>query len=216
MVAMKQSGIVLIEVIVVVGTLVVLAAMGAAITPRVQEKARQAESMNNVRNLAILLAERSMRKGFPPFNGKNFVLSLAAYHVIDTRNHGNLEVFFSPGDMLYGLWRTNRARYAEVTVQALRAGEDFHELTSYAGRRNADRDYMITPDALQLDVPMICDDDDGALHHRDGLVVGYTSGAVRFVPWEQLGMSPQGDPNDPEPFLGDDAQVEALRALSSE
>ena len=83
---MKQSGVIFIEVLVVAGTLVVLAAMGAAVVPRAQEKARQIERINNVRSISILLAERSIRKGFPRYEGKNFVLSLVAHGVIDKRN----------------------------------------------------------------------------------------------------------------------------------
>ena len=213
---MRQSGIVLIELIVVAGTLVVLAAMGAAVVPRVQEVQRETQSLDNVRNIAILLTERSIRKGFPPIDGKNFVLSLVAYRVIDVRNPANLGVFFSPGDPWYTLESTNQARYRELTIQALKAGYDFHELTSYAGRRNKDRDHVITSLAMKRVVPVLCDDDDGPLHHRKGLVMGYTDGSARFVTWQQLEMARPEDPDDPEPFLGDDASVEVLRALSSE
>ena len=211
-----QSGIFLIEVLVVTGIVLVVTAMAAVTVPRAQEKARQVESINNVRNIALLMAQRSMTKGWPRFDGKSFVLSLVAYGMVDRRNPQNLEVFFSPGDELYALVCAGSRRYEEITVQALRSGTDFHELTSYAGRRNADRDYMITPDQMSLDVPILCDDDDGSLHHPEGLVVAFTSGAARFMTWAELGMVQPEDRYDPEPFLGDNASVELLQALSSE
>lgn len=213
---MKQHGFLFIEVLVVVGTLVVIAAMGAAVAPRAKDKARQVQSINNVRNIAIILSERSIRKGFPRYSGKNFVLSLVAYRFVDVRNPSNCEVFFSPADELYSSASTPPDRWKEITVQALKADQDFHELTSYAGRRNAERDYVITPDAMKRVVPMVCDDDEGPLHHTDGLVMGYTDGSVRFVEWAELGMARPEDANDPEPYLADDATVESLQALSSE
>jgi len=211
----SQLGVLLIEVLVVVGTVVVLLGAVATTVPRAQEKARRIESINNVRSMAILLSERSIRKSFPPYDGKNFVLSLVAYRIVDIRNPENLQIFFSPGDVLYTLDRATPERFKEVTPQALRAESDFHELTSYAGRRNADRDYLITVDRLKMVVPMICDDDDGPLHHLDGLVMGYTDGSAKFVEWQDLGIPRPEEPDDPEPFLGDEAWTDSLRALAS-
>jgi len=212
----REAGFTFIEILVVMGIIVVLMGMVAVIVPRAQEKARQTESINNVRSMAVIFSERSIKRHWPPYDGKNFVLSLVALDLVDQRNPDNLKIFFSPGDELYTLEKATPERFKDVTKQALQSGADFHELTSYAGRRNSDRDYMITPDRMKMVVPMICDDDDGALHHPDGLVMGYTDGSAKFVEWEDLGMPKPEEPNDPEPFLGDNATTDMLRALSSE
>ena len=212
----RESGFTFIEILVVMGIIVVLMGMVAVIVPRAQEKARQTESINNVRNMAIIFSERSIKKHWPPYDGKNFILSLVALKLVDIRNPDNLAIFFSPGDEWITLDKATPERFSDVTKQALKSGQDFHELTSYAGRRNADRDYHITSDRMKMVVPIICDDDEGALHHPDGLVMGFTDGAAKFVEWEDLEMAPPEDANDPEPFLGDNATVEKLRALSSE
>ena len=212
----RESGFTFIEILVVMGIIVVLMGMVAVIVPRAQEKAKQTESINNVRNMSIIFSERSIKKHWPRYDGKNFVLSLVALKLVDIRNPDNLAIFFSPGDEIYTQEMVAKERFADVTKQALQSGQDFHELTSYAGRRNGDRDYLITSDRMKMVVPIICDDDDGALHHPDGLVMGFTDGSAKFLDWEDLEMEEPVDANNPEPFLGDDATVERLMALSSE
>jgi hypothetical protein len=67
-------------------------------------------------------------------------------------------------------------------------------------------------------VPIICDDDEGNLHHPKGLVMGYTDGSVRFVEWRDLDMVPPEEDAGQivDPFLGDDASVDILEGLSSQ
>ena len=211
----REAGFTFIEILVVMGIIVVLMGMVAVIVPRAQEKAKQTESINNVRNMAIIFSERSIRKHWPRYDGKNFVLSLVALKLVDIRNPDNLAIFFSPGDEVYTLELATPERFADVTMP-VKSGQDFHELTSYAGRRNEDRDFLVTPDRLKMVVPIVCDDDDGALHHPDGLVMGFTDGSAKFVDWEDLGIAEPEDKNNPQPFLGDNAETEKLRALSSE
>ena len=79
----REAGFSFIEVLVVMGIIVVLMGMVAVIVPRAQEKARQTESINNVRSMAVLFSERSIRKHWPKYDGKNFVLSLVAMGVVD-------------------------------------------------------------------------------------------------------------------------------------
>ncbi|MHC5009987.1 MAG: type II secretion system protein [Planctomycetota bacterium] len=212
-----QAGFSFIEILVVMGIIVVLVGMVAVVVPRAQEARKRTVSINNVRNMVQLMTARNANgKPWPPYDGKNFVLSLVAYGEVDRRNPDNLTVFFSPGDGLYTLEKATPERYTEITKAALKQGTDFHELTSYAGRRNLDRDYQITPDRESMGVPIVCDDDDGALHHPQGLVIGYTNGSVKFVEWEDMDMLEPEDKNNPEPFLGERAEVELLRGLSSE
>lgn len=201
----RQSGFTFIELLVVMAIIVTLMGMVAVLVPYVQKIGRRTESLANVRNLATLLSDRSMEAGWPGFDGKSFTLSLVAHRVIDIRNRDNLETLFSPGDFWYTLEKTPHELYREVTPQALRSGRDFHALTSYAGRRNATREHLITPDRLRQVVPILCDDDDGPVHDPDGLVMGFTDGASRFYEWGELEMPDPPDKDDPEPFLGDHA-----------
>jgi prepilin-type N-terminal cleavage/methylation domain-containing protein len=211
----RQSGFTFIEILVVMGIIVVLVGMVAVIVPRAQEEAKKTESTNNVRNMVQLLSARSLQKGWPRFDGKKFVLYLAAAGEIDARNPDNLKVFFSPGDVNYRLDAV-KDRFREITIQALKSDMDVREYTSYAGRRNTEREYVITPNKLSMGVPIICDDDDGPIHHTKGLIMGWTNGSVSFKEWADLEMLPPEDPDMPEPFLGDNAPVELLEGLSSD
>lgn len=215
----RQAGFTFIEILVVMSIIVVLAGMVAVAVPWMQERGRQTESISNVKNLVTLLAGRAMdKRTWPPYDGKGFTLSLVATNDVDIRNRNNLKTFFSPGDRRLLFDTVEVARYKEVTQQALRSGgADFHELTSYAGRRNHTDEFVVTPDKESMVVPVICDDDFGNLHHPKGLVMGFTDGASRFVEWADLDMPPPEEvDNDVEPFLGDDASVEELRGLASE
>jgi prepilin-type N-terminal cleavage/methylation domain-containing protein len=211
-----QAGFSFIEILVVMAIITVLVGAVVVVIPRVLESSRQTQSINNVRNMLDLMLTRQIKRGWQPYNGKNFVLYLVAAGEINRENKQNLEVFFSPGDELYKLASVAdpSARYGEINTNSLKTG-DFHELTSYAGRRNAERDYLITPERQSRGVPIISDDDDGPLHHPSGLIMGYTNRNVRLMEWEDLGIAPPADVNNPEALLGDSATSEELRALSS-
>ena len=213
----RESGFTFIEILVVMGIIVTLMGMVAVIVPHVLKQARRAESLSNVRSLSQLLSDRSLTAGWPGLDGKGFVLSLVAHRVIDIRNPDNVGLLYSPGDFWFTSEKSPIALYREVTPQALRAGTDFHTLTSYAGRRNATREHLITPDRLKQTVPILCDDDDGPVHDPDGLVMGFTDGGARFYEWGELDMTEPDDKDAPQPFLGDDATDGRgwLRALAS-
>ena len=211
----RQAGFSFIEILVVMAIIAVLATMVVTIIPNIQERSRQTKSKDNVRNMLMMMLDRRTSKvtgGWPPYNGKNFVLSLIATNQIDIRNKQNLEVLFSPGDAIYSLEKTDVERYKDVKKDTLKNGADFHELTSYAGRRNADRDFVITPDEEKKGTMVMCDDDDGPLHHPDGLVIGYSNGASRFMEWDEIDMQ-KPDPKSPEEFLGDASSQEELQKL---
>lgn len=201
----RESGFTFVEILVVMGIIVTLMGMVVVIVPHVLKKARRAESLSNVRSLAQLLSDRSISSGWPRYDGKRFVLSLVAHRIIDVRNPDNVELLYSPGDFWYTSELSPLELYREITPQALRAGVDVHTLTSYAGRRNATREHLITPDRLNQTVPILCDDDDGPVHDPDGLVMGFTDGGARFYEWGELDMEQPDDKDAPRPFLGDDA-----------
>jgi hypothetical protein len=197
---------------------VVVAAL-VALTPRVIETRCRVSSRGNVRGIVSLLVERGRSpRGWPRYDGKNFVLSLVAFNLVDRRNRANLEIFFSPGDRKHALARVAARRYDEIDRESLEDG-DFHELTSYAGRRNRGEAHRL-PDDVPDDAAgnarmIVCDDDDGPLHQPAGLWVGFTDGSVRVLEWEDVQISPPEDPDDPQPFQGEAAAVDALRALDS-
>lgn len=60
---------------------------------------------------------------------------------------------------------------------------------------------------------IICDDDEGALHHPGGIVAGYSNAASVFMEWEDLDMAPPEDADKPEEFLGDNAENEELMKM---
>lgn len=212
----RQAGFSFIEILVVMGIISVLVSMVVVLIPNIQEQSKRTKSKDNVRSMIIMMVGRRTAKvsgGYPPYNGKNFVLSLVATGQIDRRQVQNLEILFSPGDTTYTTERVDMERYKDVKKAALKQGADFHELTSYAGRRNAEDGHLVTSDQEKMGTMLICDDDDGPLHHSDGIVTGWSNGAVRFMEWEELDMLGPEDPDKPEPFLGDDTENDMLQHM---
>lgn len=210
----RQAGFSFIEILVVMAIIGLLAGMVAALVPWVQERARQTKSKENIKNIATFMIARRTGKvsgGWPRYNGKNFVLSVIATKDLDIRRKENLEILFSPGDQEFILEETDTKRYEDINKKSLKDG-DFHELTSYAGRRNDETEHRITSDDESKGALIICDDDYGALHHKDGMVCAYTGGDVRFKEWEEFDMV-QPDPRQPDEFLGDAASHEELQHM---
>ena len=157
--------------------------------------------MNNARNLAIILSERSIKRGWPPYGGKNFVLSLVAYELIDIRNPENLEIFFCPGSDVEGA-RPKREAYELVTKEAL-AQRSFPELTVFAGRRNDEPSCRLGDAAPWAQEAVL------ACAYEDGVVVGFADGSTRWCDRGDLGLGP----DDPIVF-GEASASPLLRKLS--
>jgi prepilin-type N-terminal cleavage/methylation domain-containing protein len=214
----RQGGFSFIEILVVMGIMSLLATMVVVLIPVMTERANQAKSRDNVGNLVKMMLVRSQDKGqgYPSYNGKCFVLSPIADGILDPDAPGACEVFFSPGDAYLKLENVDRAKYKEIDSKKLRAGEDFRTLTSYAGRTNGVKGCIMTPAVSnEIGTLMICDDDDGPIHHAAGLMVGFRDGRVEFLKWEELEMTKPKDPANPEPFLGDSAESPKLKCISS-
>jgi len=162
------------------------------------------ETINNARCLSILLSERSIKRGWPPCEGRNLVLSLVTDHVIDPRNPDNLRIFFSP--CLRGARDLPPTReYLQLTPDALRTSR-FPSLTDFAGRRSGDSRYALGARAAARTEPLLA-----CVLPERGVVVGFTDGSARFFDLEDLGLEP-GVPIE----LGDRATNPLLRALSDE
>jgi type II secretory pathway pseudopilin PulG len=213
----REAGFSFIEIMVVMGIITVLVSMVVVVIPTITEKANQTKSKDNVKSIITMyLAEGTAISSWPPANGKAFVLWAVASGKIDKRTPKNLEVLFSPGDGNYTLENAGVEAYGEVTKQALKDGtQDFAKLTSYAGRRNKEREHKISADDVKRGVIVICDDDDGPLHHPGGLVVGYTNSRVEYLDWDALGVDPPENEKEPTGLLGDSAQNDELKHLSS-
>ena len=212
----RVGGFSFIEILVVMSIIAVLTSMVVVMVPMILEQGRITQSKDNVRTIiTFMIARRTSRSnaGWPPYNGKNFVLDVVATGQLDARNPQNLEVLFSPGDVLCRLDLVDEAEWANVTPKALKNGLDCSRLTSYAGRSNAERHGLITPDQEKRGVMILCDDDEGPLHHPAGIVAGYSNGGARFLEWADLDLGVPADPDDPDPFLGDAAENDELARM---
>jgi prepilin-type N-terminal cleavage/methylation domain-containing protein len=214
----RQAGFSFIEILVVMGIISVLVSMVVFVVPMIQENTRRTKSSDNVQQMIkyYIADGAGVSKPWPAFNGKNFVLWLVATGKIDRRDDKQLQALFSPGDTNYSWDGAGVKSYAAITKESLRTeNSELLKLTSYAGRRNATDGHKLTPDELSKGALCICDDDDGALHHPKGLVIGYVSGAAKFVAWDELDMSAPADPNNPENTLGDQSPNPELKHMSS-
>lgn len=167
--------------------------------PVVRSRARMRVILNG-------LMEVKARDGsWPDCNGKNFVLATVAHGVVSTDDPRQIEALFSPNDRDFKWYSVDRARYREVTLERLVSGQDFHELTSYAGRRNATPGYKLTVGGSAPE-PLIAD-----LHFPGLILIGYSDGSVRRYGYEELGVPCGHEPPIP---IGDDATSELLRKFS--
>jgi hypothetical protein len=143
-------------------------------------------------------------QGWPPLSGKNFVLWLVAKGYMARDVDSSLQALFSPGDRVHRY--PGQAAYRDLTVEALQSGS-FPKLTSYAGRRNADRDHVLTAQRLADGKAAILAD----LSYPGGALVGFSDGSVRWLSAKDLGLG-AGDPI----VAGDASKSPLLRSLSSD
>jgi prepilin-type N-terminal cleavage/methylation domain-containing protein len=218
----REAGFSFIEILVVMGIITVLVSMVVVVVPMIQEQGRRTKSRDNVRTIILYMSEGTTSVGdWPPYNGKNFVLSVIATNKLDRENTDNLAVLFSPGDGEYTLKAVDKKDYLAVTPEALKGEghEEFLRLTSYAGRRNRDKGHKLTAKELERNALIICDDDDGPVHHAKGMVLGYSNANVKFATWSDLGISAPANDEDPKGLLGDEAPTtangEELKHMSS-
>jgi prepilin-type N-terminal cleavage/methylation domain-containing protein len=218
----NAAGFSFVEILIVMGIIAILASLVVALVPKIQEKARRTKSSDNVHNLVMNMLmdnDAGAVNKWPQANGKNFILWLVAKRKIDWRETRQLEMLFSPGDNNYTLEGVSpgKEKYKEVTIEALKGGsrEDFLPLTSYAGRRNKEKEHKIDAEAVSRGTIVVSDDDDGPLHHPDGLIVGYSDGSARFMDWSELDIPAPEDTKNPSGLLGDNSPNKDLQHLSS-
>ncbi len=167
------------------------------------------KSIDNIRSMITLMIARriGMRVGgYPPYSGKAFILSLVATGDLDRRNASNLEILFSPGDKTLSLAKEGAEIYKDVTKASLKQGMDCSKLTSYAGRRNSEREYLVTSDQEKVGTALIAD-----LSFPDMAIVGFSDGSVKTMTRKELGLGP----DDPI-VAGDASNSDLLKKLSSQ
>jgi hypothetical protein len=191
-----------------VGMLVVLAGglFGwiAVEASRVPTRRDMAHSTNNLRNLTALLIARANVEGWPPYEGKAFVLSLVATGDLATSIPENLPTLWSPFDPSFRRDRLAALPYGKVTKEALASGMDVRGLTSYVGPRHAEtlKRLGISPNVGP--VPVLAD-----LHVPDGAIVAFSNQQVKFLRRKELGLGP----DDPI-VAGDGSKSPILRQLT--
>jgi prepilin-type N-terminal cleavage/methylation domain-containing protein len=215
-----QAGFSFIEILVVMGIITLLASMVVVVIPIINERSARAKSQDNVKNLVMMMTSINTNiSQWPSYSGKAFTLAPIAHGVLDAESPGAIEVFFSTSDSEYKVANVEKADYMSpnLTKQKLRAGDVPARLTSYAGRRNGEgRDFSLTSaDVTEKGLICLCDDDDGPLHHKDGLIVAFANGKTAFIEWEELGTPKPKDSRTYEPFLGENASSELLKMVSS-
>jgi len=176
----------------------------------VADREGMVKSKDNIRTMLTLLISRRIGRvsgGYPPYSGKAFVLSLVVTRQLDLRKKANLEILFSPADKRHALAKVDFARYQDVTKDSLKKGTSVvTDLTSYAGRRNAEPEHLVTSDQEKVGTPLIAD-----LHFPDMAIVGFSDGSVRVMDRKELGLGPK------DPIVaGDASKSELLRQLSDD
>lgn len=140
---------------------------------------------------------------WPALSGKNFVLWLVAAGLLEKDNEGPLKMLFSPADRQLAFPGT--AAYAGVTLDSLRS-QRFPRLTSYAGRRNGDAGFALTPQSPPATTALFAD-----LSFGDGALVAFLDGRVRYLNRRDLGLGP----TDPL-VAGPTSKRSLLQSLSAE
>jgi hypothetical protein len=159
-------------------------------------------SLRSAQDLAVLLSENSRVHGWPPYGGRNFVLSLIADGVVDPEAPAVQRMFLAlhPAERPpHGVcWR-------EIDHASLK--ERRHsELTVFAGRRNDEAGYRLTQGGNPDTEPILAYVD---LKHRR-IVIGFADGYARAFRLSELGI-----PVDGQVRYGDSAEHPMLRKLSS-
>ena len=181
---------------------------GRAADDKGLRRQRITKSIDNVRTMLLYYAGAGagVEKAWPPYGGKRFVLWLVAKNLIARSDEKQLSILFSPADESRGLIKAGGLKaFEKLTLPALRdPATDVSALTSYAGRRNDEKEHVLTAAEQVASAPILAD-----LSFPGGVVLGYSGGAARWVSAEELGLPP-GQPI----VVGDASPNEMLKHLS--
>jgi len=192
-------------------TIVAAGTRALASIRRVVDPARRAaiaKSIDNVRTMLLYFtgAGCGLEKAWPKYGGKRFVLWLVATNKLSKMDAKELSILFSPGDGAHDLEKAGGIKaYESLTVPALKdPAIDVSALTSYAGRRNAEKEHILSAAEQQANAPILAD-----LSFPGGVVLGYVGGGAKWVSAEELGLAP-----DQPIVVGDASPNEMLQHLS--
>ena len=192
-------------------SIVVAGTRALASIRRVADPARReaiAQSIDNVRTMILLYtgAGAGLEIPWPKYGGKRFVLWLVAKDLIARNDEKHLSILFSPADDARSLIKAGGLKaYETLTLPTLKdPAIDVSALTSYAGRRNDEREHVLSAAELQSNAAIIAD-----LSLPGGVILGYCGGAARWVTAEELGLPP-----DQPIVVGDASPNEMLKHLS--
>lgn len=184
-------------------TAAVLVAMSAI--DKMDKKICRTKSEDNIRSMITLMvgSGRSTPDDYPRLSGRNSILSFVASGQWKPSNLRDLEVLWPPSIVEQSRKIDPRA-YEQVTWASLKTRR-FPHLTGYAGPSKSESPTF--PHDGEMGTPWVAD-----LTDPDGIIVGFSSGSVRFMTWEELGVDPPEGPV----VVGPKAKHPLLRALSSE
>jgi len=189
------------------------AAPGAPAAPPAADDplaAAKAKSIDNLRTLGLyfVAAGLGLEKPWPKYSGKAFVLWLVASNKIDRRDPKQLEILFSPADDTRSLEKAGGVEaYAKLTLESLKTPDPtLGALTSYAVRRNAEREHFLTAEEQSRGAAILAD-----LSFADGAVVAFVGGSAKWLTRAELGLGP----DDPI-VAGDASKSPILQHFSSE
>jgi hypothetical protein len=165
-------------------------------------------STDNVRAMLVywIGSGAGLEKSWPSLRGKRFALGLVATNKILRTDERQLEILFSPGDRAHSLTKAGGPKaYADLTLAKLEDPSfDVSTLTSYAGPEGDANTPVAATGQQSSDRALLAD-----LSFPGGVILGFVSGAARWVSAAELGLSP-----DQPIVIGPASPVEMLRQLS--
>jgi hypothetical protein len=166
----------------------------------------QETSREQMKYLVSLFKSYKPQEGapqWPALDGKNFVVWLVAVGQLEKGNEGPLKMLFSPADK--NVKFPGAAAYAELTPEALTT-QRFAKLTTYAGRRNSEKELAINAWSPPATTALLAD-----LSFPDGALVAFLDGKVKYLNRKELGLAP----TDPL-VAGPASKSPLLQTLSTE
>ena len=202
----KQSGFTLIEILVVVAIIATLAGLVALLIPKGQFEQKKIGCINNCRNLASYL-QLAGKNNYPDYSGGNLLLYFVKRSEIEGRD--DLQVYFCPGDTDATFERSGGLETFKPANIDLKKHE-YDELSSYAGRRQ--RDKQCTAKRGATGTSVLLADQSEEHHDKRGIVVGLNGGrAVWRDKFDDYGMS-----KDEVLDIGEASSVDELKCLQSD
>ena len=201
----KQSGFTLIEILVVVAIIATLAGLVALLIPKAQFEQNKIGCISNCSNLSKLL-QLAGKNNYPAYSGANLLLYFVKRNDIEGKD--NLQVYFCPGDS--NAWQRSGGLEAFKPSNIDLKKHEYDDLTSYAGRRQLDKQCTAKRGATGTFV-LMADQDEGH-HDKRGIVVGLNGGrAVYRDKFDDYGMS-----KDQVLDIGEASSEDELKCLQAD